>query len=310
MKKIILIFLIKIFFFSLTSQSFAWDTTAAKFYPLAIGNSYTYVKQQLHDLGCLPMQIYGNYRVKITRDTILNNGKKYFVFEGWNNILSTPNWRYQRIDSSTMNVYFFDETVSLDRLMDSLKAQLGDTFKCNRFTTTHWAWAKFQNQNTGFIYGQNRIFRNYPARASAPTQLLEYNLVEGIGFRSFSMCELGGVTYYTKGAVINGIVYGDTSLTHVQQIGSAVPDKFELMQNYPNPFNPSTNFEFRIADFGFVKLKIFDMLGKELETLVNENLNLGIYQVQWNAKNFPSGVYFYRLETNDFKDVKRMVILK
>lgn len=310
MKKIILIFLIKIFFFTQVPNSFAWDTTAAKFYPLAIGNSYTFVKQQLHDLGCLPMQFLGNYRVKITRDTILSNGKKYFVFEGWNNILSNSNWRYQRIDSSTMNVYFFDETVSLDRLMDSLKAQLGDTFKCNRFTTTHWAWAAFNNQGTGFVFGQNRISKQYPARGSAPMQLLEYNLLEGIGFRSFSMCELGGVTYYLKGCVINGIVYGDTSLTNVQQIGNTVPDKFELKQNYPNPFNPSTNIKYDLIKNSFVKMTVYDLSGKEVASLVNQLQNAGSYEVTFNAANLSSGVYFYKLETGDFKDVKRMVILK
>jgi hypothetical protein len=238
MKKIILIFLIKIFFFSLTSQSFAWDTTAAKFYPLAIGNSYTFVQQELYGQGCMPTWILGVYKAKITHDTILSNGKKYFVFSGL--MYSGSNWKYQRIDSSTMNVYSFNVSTNQDRLLDSLKIQLNDTFKCARFGGN---WGKLQNVYTGTFFGQVRTQRMIPARAMSPTQELHYSLLEGIGLSRYTECELGGATHYLKGCVINGVVYGDTSLTNVQQIGSAVPDNYKLHQNYPNPFNPSTNIK-------------------------------------------------------------------
>lgn len=305
MKKIILILLIKIFFFIQVPNSFAWDTTAAKFYPLAIGNSYTFVQQELYSQFCTPTWILGIQRVSITSETIIN-GKKYFVLEG--SIYYVNNhWKYQRIDSSTMNVYFFDVGTNQEKLIDSLRANLTDTFKCARF---QGSWGKFDNIYTGMRFGQMRTERHISAKTTFPTQILNYTLLEGIGFAGYSICELGGVRYYLKGCVINGVVYGDTTLTNVQQIGSNVPDKYNLHQNYPNPFNPSTNIKYDLIKSGNIKINVYDISGKEVASLVNQFQNAGTYEVTFNAENLSSGVYFYKLETSDFKDVKRMVILK
>jgi len=94
--------------------------------------------------------------------------------------------------------------------------------------------------------------------------------------------------------------------------GNEFPKEFALKQNYPNPFNPSTNLEFGISDWEFVSLKIFDLLGKEVATLVNERLAPGSYNYQFSTVNYqlPSGVYFYRLTAGEFTDTKRMMIIK
>ncbi|MEO8446906.1 MAG: FG-GAP-like repeat-containing protein [bacterium] len=96
----------------------------------------------------------------------------------------------------------------------------------------------------------------------------------------------------------------------VQQTSSEIPETFSLEQNYPNPFNPVSNLGFGISEFGFVSLKIYDALGNEVVTLVNETKSPGSYQVEWNAAGFPSGVYFYTLETPGFTETKRMILLK
>jgi photosystem II stability/assembly factor-like uncharacterized protein len=92
--------------------------------------------------------------------------------------------------------------------------------------------------------------------------------------------------------------------------GQEIPKEFSLSQNYPNPFNPTTHFVFRIADFGFVKLLIYDALGREITSLVNEELNPGTYEVPWDAGNYPSGVYYYRLTTQNFTDTKKLILVK
>lgn len=99
-----------------------------------------------------------------------------------------------------------------------------------------------------------------------------------------------------------------------------VPDQFRLEQNYPNPFNPSTKIKFRIADCGFVTLKVYDILGNEVATLVNEEKQPGTYEVEFSAKggfasggnayNLPSGVYFYRLKAGSFIETKKMILIK
>jgi subtilisin-like proprotein convertase family protein len=96
----------------------------------------------------------------------------------------------------------------------------------------------------------------------------------------------------------------------IQQISTEIPSNFSLSQNYPNPFNPATNIKFAVPSAGFVKILIFDMLGREVETLVNEKLNAGIYNADWDASKYSSGIYFYKLETGNFTEAKKMILVK
>mgnify|MGYP001383989674 CR=1 FL=1 len=93
--------------------------------------------------------------------------------------------------------------------------------------------------------------------------------------------------------------------------------QYYLSQNYPNPFNPTTNFGFAISDFGFVTLKVFNILGQEVATLVNEEKHAGRYNVAWDASQFPSGVYYYKLSSfsianqdKSFTQLKKMLLVK
>ena len=101
----------------------------------------------------------------------------------------------------------------------------------------------------------------------------------------------------------------DTTV-NIIQTSSSIPENFLLYQNYPNPFNPVTHLEFRISKLGFVSLKVYDILGKEVKTLVNEVKPVGIYKVLFDGSNLPSGVYFYKIEAGDFLSIKKMMLLK
>jgi hypothetical protein len=96
----------------------------------------------------------------------------------------------------------------------------------------------------------------------------------------------------------------------IQPMNTNVPASFILYQNFPNPFNPATSIKFDIAKSGNVKLVVFDILGREVSTLVNENLNPGTYQVSFDGSSFSSGVYFYKFTTDDFAEMKRMIMVK
>ncbi|MBL0108722.1 MAG: T9SS type A sorting domain-containing protein [Ignavibacteria bacterium] len=93
-------------------------------------------------------------------------------------------------------------------------------------------------------------------------------------------------------------------------INSEIPNEFSLGQNYPNPFNPATKIKFELRNNSFTNLVIYDGLGREVETIVNEQLNAGSYEADWNASNFPSGVYFYKLTTGDFSKTNKMLLIK
>ena len=102
------------------------------------------------------------------------------------------------------------------------------------------------------------------------------------------------------------IIYNAVLAVNNQQ----VPVKYELAQNYPNPFNPITRIKYSVPKQSFVIIKIFDILGREVKTLVNEIRTAGSYEVDFNASYLASGVYFYRMESGDFTDVKKLVLLK
>ncbi|MBM4158723.1 MAG: T9SS type A sorting domain-containing protein, partial [Ignavibacteria bacterium] len=91
---------------------------------------------------------------------------------------------------------------------------------------------------------------------------------------------------------------------------SVIPFEYKLSQNYPNPFNPVTKIQYSLPKAGFVTLKIYDILGREVRTLVNEYKNAGRYITEFDGSNLSSGIYFYKLEVNGFKDVKRMMLIK
>jgi hypothetical protein len=89
-----------------------------------------------------------------------------------------------------------------------------------------------------------------------------------------------------------------------------IPDHYSLCQNYPNPFNPITNISFSIPTRSFVSIRVFDLLGREVSTIVSEQIPAGNYTRQWNAANFPSGVYFYHLKAGSFTETKKLLLLK
>jgi hypothetical protein len=89
-----------------------------------------------------------------------------------------------------------------------------------------------------------------------------------------------------------------------------MPLKYELKQNYPNPFNPVTRISYSIADDRFVRLKIFDILGKEIRTPVSKKQKAGDYEIIFNAGDLPSGVYFYTMTADIFCETKKMLFLK
>jgi hypothetical protein len=89
-----------------------------------------------------------------------------------------------------------------------------------------------------------------------------------------------------------------------------ISETYTLMQNYPNPFNPTTTINYNIAKAGLVKLKIFNISGQEITTLVNEFQSPGSYSVNWTAKDIASGVYLYNLKIKDFSATKKLVLIK
>jgi hypothetical protein len=159
--------------------------------------------------------------------------------------------------------------------------------------------------HTYYVRGSNQIFATsnngsswYPQYTTS-SGTYRHITVGQQGLGCWAVKDNGGITF--------NVIFSD-----ITQTGNETPEKYFLSQNYPNPFNPSTNLEFGISDLEFVSLKIYDGLGREVLTLVNETLAAGTYNYQLSTVNYqlPSGVYFYRLQAGDFVETKRMILLK
>ncbi|MFA5832783.1 MAG: T9SS type A sorting domain-containing protein [Bacteroidota bacterium] len=95
-----------------------------------------------------------------------------------------------------------------------------------------------------------------------------------------------------------------------EHAGQTIPLTYSIEQNYPNPFNPTTNFQYSLAQEGLISLKIYDLVGHEIATLVNEVKQPGIYYATWNAAGLSSGIYFYKMQTKEFISTKKMILIK
>jgi uncharacterized delta-60 repeat protein len=113
-----------------------------------------------------------------------------------------------------------------------------------------------------------------------------------------------------SGTGLDFVVVKYTQIVGISGNNSNIPEKFALYDNYPNPFNPSTNIKFDLPDNAFVKLVVFDLTGKEVATLVNNEMQAGAYTFTLSASHLASGVYFYRIDTDKFTETKKMVLVK
>ncbi|MBT8378969.1 MAG: T9SS type A sorting domain-containing protein, partial [Ignavibacteria bacterium] len=100
-----------------------------------------------------------------------------------------------------------------------------------------------------------------------------------------------------------------TTITH-SEIDKNIPSYYVLFQNYPNPFNPSTTISYQLPKAGFVTLNVFDVLGNEIQTLTNNFMQAGVHEVIFDASDFSSGMYFYRIKANEFEQMNKMILIK
>ena len=117
-----------------------------------------------------------------------------------------------------------------------------------------------------------------------------------------------GVTNYLRKQ--NVFVDFQNTITGVAQTAGTIPNRFELYQNYPNPFNPSTTIRYDLPEESRVKIVVYDILGREITTLVNKEQKAGSYRVIWNANRYASGIYFYRIQAGNYSSTKKLLLLK
>ncbi len=163
----------------------------------------------------------------------------------------------------------------------------------------------FPSGNIGYSAGYGKIYKttkggsNWMNASASFTNIVYYDIKFLNDTVGYCVGDAGTILKTTNGGI-----------TAIQQTSSEDPMKFSLHQNYPNPFNPVTRIYFDIPTASFTKLIVYDQLGREVEILVSEQLTAGSYSYDWNAIDYPSGIYFYKLLAGEYSETKKMVLIK
>lgn len=231
------------------------------------------VKGRLQDIvtgALIDTMIYGTGSYTVPNPSIFNKLKLTMIYDA-----PLP------VELSSFTAKSIGNTVELNWLTATETNNKG--FSIERKTKDEETW-----QTIGFVEGKGTI--------AASTQYIysDKSLKAGIYNYQLKQIDFNGMFEYSK----------------IVEVEVNIPDKFTLNQNYPNPFNPTTKISFDVPSQSNVLLKVYDMLGNEVATLVNENMSPSSYEIVFDASSLANGVYFYQLQAEDFVSTKKMILLK
>jgi len=311
------IILISITFSSFYSQSQQLRIdTALAYYPLNIGNKWVFDEIATSTIPPI-ITIHRVWTMEIIGDTLMPNNENYFkveqvIFDD----VPIQSYTFERIDSSNLIVLKYDpdfDSTNFEILFLDLSIELFDTFYtpfCDVFFAEFGSISRFSQMFDfrGYYYTCGFFY---------PT----YYYLESIGLYKYNWyADFVESSSTLRGCTVNGVVYGDTTTVSVDDKELPQHDYF-LYQNYPNPFNPTTRIKYQIPlsppllkgeskAGGFITLKVYDVLGNEVATLVDGFKPAGSYEVEFDGTDLPSGIYFYQLIAGSFVETKKMILLR
>jgi hypothetical protein len=249
-----------------------------------------------------------------------NNANELFYSKGYQNSSGT-NHNSPTIAASPNLVVWNNEFVGTGTGNPVLPVELTSftsTIVNNRIVNLAWQTATEVN-NYGFEVEKRKVVAPMSGEENqgpndSRTSWAKIGFVSGAGTssspKSYSFTDANvpsGKYLYRLKQIDHG---GAFTYSQETEVGVAVPKEYVLGQNYPNPFNPTTTIQYSVPKLSVVNLKIFDMMGREVATLVSETKEAGSYEVVFHASQFASGMYFYRLQTGGFSSVKKLVLMK
>jgi hypothetical protein len=266
--------------------------SALAFFPMAVGDTWEYASYW----GMTAANQFEGYGFSgITGDTLMQNGRVYRVLRSGldpNHLLSNP--AYYRMDSTTANVYSYSPTSGQETLWDSLREGLGHR---NQWGSVFAIYNELilgtatVTKSSGMIgYGFHLSYGFGKSREITETIFQEEYLTELV---------------YAK---INGKEHG--TILAIGRTGPRSPETFQLLQNYPNPFNPTTTIRYALPSRAQVILTVFNTLGQQVATLVNESEDAGFHDVRYDGSSIASGVYFYQLRAGEYVATKSLMVVR
>ncbi len=265
------------------------------FYPLEVGNVWQYKVANIVEDQTVNK---GYDFMKVLSDTIIGDNICFKVETvGWFDTI-----KYQIYDSLKGSIvsYLLDEEAISFKLNsmnnECWPYEMGSEI-CNRGT---YLESIFDEEKPVIYFSQGGYNSKY------------FHLAKDFGtvWMSYDISWISrDIWYYDLVyAKIGGIEYG--TFVSVENEDSSHPIDYFLSQNYPNPFNPSTRINYSLPHSSKVTLKVYDILGNEIKTLVNKEQNAGIYEVEYDSKGLSSGIYFYRIVTDEFSETKKMILMR
>lgn len=276
-----------IFFFlnyNLYSQT---DSSAESYFPATIDNSWHYKYTQTQ-----------GYITTLTRDSVAN-GSRFLFFDS----SSVPAYE---IDSM-LNVWS-DPTTSYRGLQYKLTAQKSEVWPVKgaivaRVDDVYWQFifgVTTQVRKIGYYSGLDTTFSVW---------FYDRYLAAGFGFYLEITDASQTPSVWLAGCIIEGKTYGD--MTYVgEEFGNIIPSSYKLFNAYPNPFNPSTVISYQLPHKSFVTINAYDMLGREIATLVDEEQEKGFYKFNFTPKNLSSGIYLVRMNAGSFTQTTKIIYSK
>jgi hypothetical protein len=216
-------------------------------------------------------------------------------------------WRVKVQSSASVdlwsNTWSFITTTSLPSAPQLISATLKYPTRADAFTLT---WNKVQDASQYLVYLSKVQTFASDLRTGTPTDTV-------ITFTSLTK----GQQYYWRVQASNFVgsgpwsdVWNFTAIVPTEVKEEAIPTEYSISQNYPNPFNPATRIKFALPKTALTKISIFDLLGREIQTLINKELEAGYHEININASNFNTGIYFYRLTAGNYSSTKKMILIK
>ncbi|AFN74773.1 hypothetical protein MROS_1536 [Melioribacter roseus P3M-2] len=284
-----------ILFVFLTSIMFAQYDDPYQFFPANLGDHWEYTRAG------------GDLHYTVLRDSIDPKDSSRFIFFYDPPLYYGANYRIDR-NYNVFNVPQFD-----NRHLYKLNAQVGERWVVIVEDSSKWEESMVSGIYEGYVFGKRTLIKEIQHFQLwiRPDSLIDTTFLDveklAYGFGRISRENYVLQPLLLRGCRINGVTYG---IVDVKDEATPIPSGFVLFQNYPNPFNPSTIIRYKVSAAGKITLKVYDMLGREIITLVNEEKQPGIYEVKFDGTGLPTGIYFYQMITNEAIQTKKMILQK
>ena len=293
------IIIIKISLLFTLSSCVVYAQNPSEYYPMHVGDKWHY---EYKEIGGGTVFTHYFYFKEVLSDTIMSNSKKYYKvrYKYFSDQTFEKNY-FERFDSSNYKIVAYEDYLGCDgndNDIYSLKTTASNqywTSCCNMYYIISFQDSSSSDSLSYIIMDGDGLHTEYKKYA------------KNIGLIYDKWCEVTCNYSELVGYSIEGKTWG--TLTGIDEQHFSKKD-YQLKQNYPNPFNPTTIISYTIPERSYVKLRIYNFLGETISTLVDEITNAGTYSKVFDGKLLSSGIYYYQIETSNYREVKKMILIK